>query len=161
MRPVQAYVSFWQNYFNFKGRSTRSEFWWVFLWNAPVFLFAIFSNWVLPCLPVQTYLHDAVSHHHLSTIIVLIGVAVILLLFLLYSFAVALPGFSLHVRRLHDIGMRGWWYITVTLVLCFVHSAFVLLKMPAILLFLAKIISDIWVLFILFLSTKPSAASKP
>lgn len=73
MRPVQAYVSFWQNYFNFKGRSTRSEFWWVFLWNAPVFLFAIFSNWVLPCLPVQTYLHDAVSHPHLSTIIVLIG----------------------------------------------------------------------------------------
>lgn len=157
MRPVQAYVSFWQNYFNFKGRSTRSEFWWVFLWNAPVFLFAIFSKWVLPFLPVQTYLHDAVSHPHLSTNIVLIDVAGILLLFLLYFFATALPTLSLYVRRLHDIGMRGWWYITVTLVLYFVHAAFVLLKMPAILIFLSVGIFDIWALFILFLSTKPSA----
>ncbi|MFT8390917.1 MAG: DUF805 domain-containing protein [Sporolactobacillus sp.] len=82
------------------------------------------------------------------------------MLFLLYSFAVALPGFSLHVRRLHDIGMRGWWYITVTLVLYFVHAAFVSLKMPAILIFLSVGIFDIWALFILFLSTKPSAASK-
>ena len=33
MEFVEAYRSFWKNYFNFKGRATRSEFWFVVVWN--------------------------------------------------------------------------------------------------------------------------------
>jgi uncharacterized membrane protein YhaH (DUF805 family) len=29
MNPIQAYTSFLKNYFNFSGRASRSEYWWV------------------------------------------------------------------------------------------------------------------------------------
>ncbi|WP_115753463.1 DUF805 domain-containing protein [Listeria kieliensis] len=28
----QAFVTFWKNYFNFRGKATRSEFWYTALW---------------------------------------------------------------------------------------------------------------------------------
>ena len=31
---IQAYVSFWKNYVNFKGRACRGQYWWVVLANA-------------------------------------------------------------------------------------------------------------------------------
>ncbi len=37
------------------------------------------------------------------------------LLFILYTFAVFLPGLAVVVRRLHDIGKSGWW-ILITLI---------------------------------------------
>ncbi|AVG10218.1 uncharacterized membrane protein YhaH (DUF805 family) [Staphylococcus epidermidis] len=33
VRFTQAFKLFWTNYFNFKGRSRRSEYWFAMLWH--------------------------------------------------------------------------------------------------------------------------------
>ncbi len=42
----QAYRLFFKNYFNFKGRATRSEFWWVFIFN-------LLLTYVINLIPVM------------------------------------------------------------------------------------------------------------
>ncbi len=69
-----------QNYANFNGRASRSEFWWFVLAN---FLISIILSFVDQILGVQFF----------ST---------------LYSLAVLIPGIAVSVRRLHDIGKSGW-----------------------------------------------------
>lgn len=33
------------------------------------------------------------------------------IVFFLYAVAVFLPGLAVNIRRLHDIGKSGWWYL--------------------------------------------------
>ena len=40
---LNAYKNFWKGYLNFSGRSTRPEFWWVWLLNMVIFLPAYYS----------------------------------------------------------------------------------------------------------------------
>ena len=78
----EAVKLFFSNYTNFTGRSTRSEYWWVMLFNIIVsFALLIFS-----AVPV------------LYTVLTAI-----------YSLATFVPGLSLFVRRLHDIGKSWPW----------------------------------------------------
>ena len=44
-----AYKNFWKGYVNFTGRSTRSEYWWIYFTN------------LLICLPAYTKYHAVVS----------------------------------------------------------------------------------------------------
>lgn len=80
---VDAYKRFLSNYFNFKGRSTRSDYWYVVLANMLI-----------------------------GFVLGLIGGMVEGLAFLggLYTLAVLIPGIALVVRRFHDINKSGWWY---------------------------------------------------
>ena len=74
-----------RNYFVFKGRSTRAEYWW---WI--VFL-------ILASIPLTIA----------SVIIPLIGQA--------FQLFTLIPSISLTTRRLHDIGKSGWWQLWFTL----------------------------------------------
>jgi len=69
---------FFSNYFNFRGRSRRSEYWW-----AMIFVNAI-SSVLAAALP------------EVSAIWLLITL---------------IPSMSLFIRRLHDIGLSGWFYL--------------------------------------------------
>ena len=79
----EAVKLFFTNYVNFSARSTRSEYWWVFLFN---FLIGL----------------------ALSAINIATGLAFISTL---WSLATLLPGLGLSIRRLHDIGKSGWWIL--------------------------------------------------
>lgn len=72
-----------QNYCNFSGRASRSEFWWYQLFY--FILGAIVS--ILLCW----------SENGAQIVSYLIGLALFL------------PSLGLAVRRLHDIGKSGWW----------------------------------------------------
>ena len=78
MSFIEAIVLYFQNYVNFKGRSRRSEYWWVCLFNM------IVSTLLTMFLPE------------------IVG---------LWTLATIIPTLSLIVRRLHDIGKSGWWYL--------------------------------------------------
>lgn len=65
---------FFTNYVNFKGRASKAEYWWVFLFN------------ILLNIPI----------YFLSKIASPIGG--------LISLALIIPGLALYIRRLHDIG---------------------------------------------------------
>ena len=77
---VEAVKLFFKNYTNFRTRSRRSEYWWVWLFSTIV--------------------------SSLLTLIVpeIAG---------LWGFVVLVPSIALAVRRLHDIGKSGWWYLMI------------------------------------------------
>jgi uncharacterized membrane protein YhaH (DUF805 family) len=82
----QAVQRFFQKYAQFRGRASRSEFWWFFLFNAIVGI-------VLNVL-------EAVNR----------GFG---LLSLIYGLAVIVPEIALNARRLHDTNRSGWWQLLV------------------------------------------------
>ena len=71
------------NYFNFSGRSRRSEYWY----------------WAL-----FTILGGAVSQ-------VIDGITGLGIFYSLFSLLILIPGLALGARRLHDIGKSGWWQL--------------------------------------------------
>ncbi|EJA1884754.1 DUF805 domain-containing protein [Staphylococcus pseudintermedius] len=85
---VEAFKLYWTNYVNFKGRSRRSEYWWVMLWHLIIMIPALFLGVVLMFIPVLGWI-----------------VAVILFLAIgLYGLATIIPNLALTVRRFHDVG---------------------------------------------------------
>lgn len=85
---VEAFKLYWTNYVNFKGRSRRSEYWWVMLWHIIITVPASILAFILLFIPV-------------------VGLIVGVILFIaigLYSLATIIPNFSLTVRRFHDVG---------------------------------------------------------
>lgn len=74
-----------QNYCNFNGRASRSEYWWycLFVFALGVVIGIIFSS----------------SHTAMNVVSGLVNLALLL------------PGLGLAVRRLHDINKSGWWIL--------------------------------------------------
>lgn len=73
---------FFTRYTDFQGRSRRSEYWWVVLFN---------------CL----------ASGIISAILGDLG--------WIWTVVTFVPGIALAVRRLHDVGKSGWWYLWVLL----------------------------------------------
>lgn len=79
---VEAFTRFWRKYATFKGRASRSEFWWFMLANVIIsFALAAIANAVdqLSFLPT------------------------------LWALAIFIPMMALATRRLHDANKSGWW----------------------------------------------------
>lgn len=77
-----------QNYCNFNGRASRSEYWWYVLFTA-VLGFAV--GMLLGIFGVGSTGVSAIQG--------------------LVSLALFLPGLGVCVRRLHDISKSGWWVL--------------------------------------------------
>lgn len=84
---ITAVKMFFINYANFKGRSTRAEFWWV----------ALFTFLV-------------------SSVLSFFGSFGTILSFL-FSLACLIPSLALATRRLHDTGRSGWLLVIFYLVI--------------------------------------------
>lgn len=95
---ITAIKMFFANYANFKGRSTRAEYWWVILFmilvSCVLSMFGIFGtclNWV-------------------------------------FSLACLIPSLAIGTRRLHDTSKSGWWLVIfyVIMIACVVWIVTVL-----------------------------------
>ena len=86
---IDAYKKLWTKAFDFRGRSTRHDYWWAALANLLV-------SWVLVAL--SNFVSEAFSG-----------------IYYLYIFAALIPGISLIVRRFNDAGKR-WTWIFITLI---------------------------------------------
>ncbi|MCP8617363.1 DUF805 domain-containing protein [Salirhabdus salicampi] len=73
-----------KNYSTFSGRARRKEYWMFVLYNA---IFGVL----------------------LSVLELVINLEGVLTTF--YGLALLLPALAVTVRRLHDIGKNGWWYL--------------------------------------------------
>ena len=89
----EAIALFFKNYVNFNGRSTRSEYWWYVLFNSIVVL-------VLGFIAKLVGISDAAGNSPLTSI---------------WSLVVFIPGLSICVRRLHDIG-KSWVSMLIVLI---------------------------------------------
>jgi uncharacterized membrane protein YhaH (DUF805 family) len=81
-------------YFEFSGRSTRMQYWMFFLVQLALFAIAFFADYSWGNLARVSNV-DATS----------------LPLTLFVAFVHIIPGITVQVRRLHDIGKSGAWYL--------------------------------------------------
>jgi len=98
-------MSAFQNYFidvfkykyaDFEGRARRSEYWYFLLFTY-ITMFALMG---IMFLFIGTGLRD-------ESILGMIIIAILLI----FLFAMVIPSIALTVRRLHDSGKSGWWYL--------------------------------------------------
>ena len=94
---LNAYKNFWKGYLNFSGRSTRPEFWWVWLLNMVIFF------------PVYYSLFTGLEFDNPIMNIALFSMCIILLL------VEFVPLLALIVRRLRDASFH-WAFIFIALV---------------------------------------------
>ena len=80
---------YFKNYANFKGRSTASEYWYVVL-------FSIIVSVAISVVSTAAGLTLDSGQSVLSIV---------------WSLATFIPSLAVAVRRLHDIGKSGWWYL--------------------------------------------------
>ena len=82
---TQAISSGFQNYFNFKGRASKSAFW---FWMLFVVIYAGVGGFLLGMMGVNDEVIDFAL--------------------LVITLPVIIPGISLTARRLHDFNQSGW-----------------------------------------------------
>ena len=82
----------------FSGRARRSEYWW---WALFAFVVDLVVNAIGGFQPILVVLGRGPSGE--STVWSLLAAAVTL--------ALLLPGLAVFVRRLHDNGRSGWWWL--------------------------------------------------
>ncbi len=90
---------FTQNYFNFKGRARRKEFWG----------FTLFQT--LLALPLNVWSQLAVSREDLLANPFAVYTTTPGILMILIGLAFFFPILGVQVRRLHDINKSGWWLL--------------------------------------------------
>ena len=103
----EAIKRYFQRYAQFRGYASRSEFWWVALFNGLIGVGLYFLLFIFLAMSEAS----GSSGDDMGTGTV-IGMIVISLLFFAYAIATFVPNLALTVRRLHDVGKSGaWWFI--------------------------------------------------
>ena len=89
----EAVKSFWSNYSTFRGRSRRSEYWWIQL-------FLVLTNLAVAAIDLALMSGDV------DRFIANGGGGIVGLIWILVTIV---PALAVLVRRLHDTGKSGWW----------------------------------------------------
>lgn len=97
-----AYAKMWKNFAVFRGRASRREYWYTYLMQS-ILLFAGVLGATLP-LVIALIVGDEGGALQLCAG----GIAAVSFLYML---VMAIPMIALSVRRLHDTGKSGWWYL--------------------------------------------------
>ena len=113
---IQAYKNFFKGYADFTGRSTRSDFWWVWLMNSILFL-PLYIFWF------QMALNDTEETDPI------LGVAIISV-YMILAIVLFTPSLAVKVRRLRDAGFH-WAFIFLHFVPMGGIALLVLLAMPS------------------------------
>lgn len=93
---LQAYIDMLADAFNTDGCTTRADYW-------SAILMAIF-------VPLALMLLSAIFRH--SNTLLLAILSIMMLILYLILIAVTIPAvIAINARRLHDIGISGWWQL--------------------------------------------------
>lgn len=99
---INAYKNFFRGYVDFSGRSTRSEYWWIYLTN---FILAVFLYMII----YSTVVSNPNSIEAIETVNSLTNFGIFWLVIFF------LPGLALTIRRLRDAGFH-WALIFITFI---------------------------------------------
>ena len=83
-----------ENYANFEGRARRSEYWYFVLANILLYLSIVFLGVLLAFIPYIGFIS--------STFVIL---------YVVLALGLFIPSLAVVVRRLHDTGKSGWFYL--------------------------------------------------
>lgn len=98
---INAYKNFFKGYVDFAGRSTRSDYWWVFLGN------------MILCIPFYLAYGNALANLRNEGALITLGF--IAIIYFIFGLALFLPSLALMVRRLRDAGFH-WALIFVAFI---------------------------------------------
>ena len=102
---INAYKNFFKNYAEFTGRSTRPDFWWVWLGNLILSIpFWIIYFYTVFLSTVMDSIDDSVSE---ATFMVL---GLVVIIYAIFYLVILVPTLALSVRRLRDAGFH-WAFI--------------------------------------------------
>lgn len=135
----EAYLSFWKNYINFKGKSTRSEYWVPTLVHLFLLLLAMVFMFTTK---------DSEAPFAILTMVIVV----------VFAIASFIPSIAVTVRRLHDVGRSGKMLI-VYYILSFIAGAFE--NMDSFIAILFNAIFIIVALYVLVLTLLPSRHVSP
>ncbi len=91
---LEASAQGFKRYFDFRTRSSRSEYWWFLLFCVLIAIILAIAD--LAFFPDITREFDDSGP-----------------LGLVWSLVTIIPSISISVRRLHDIDRSGWWYLLI------------------------------------------------
>ena len=94
---INAYKTFWTKAFDFKGRSTRSEYW----------LGAVLANFIVTVLLLIIVGVSTAINEYLGLFFNLI--------YILYVLGQIIPSLSICIRRVRDMG-KSWQWIFINLI---------------------------------------------
>ena len=102
---INAYKNFFKGYAEFTGRSTRPDYWWVWLGN---FILSI-PFWVIYIYTVfLSTVMDSVSDSASEATFMIFGLVAII--YVVFYLAILVPTIALTIRRLRDAGFH-WAFI--------------------------------------------------
>lgn len=90
---MKGFVDFWKNYFNFKDRTTRKDFW------LTVLIYYLITFVLGMIFPGTSEVTENSYNFQMSTVSSI------------WSIATIIPYVAMSVRRLHDTNRSGWWYL--------------------------------------------------
>ena len=102
---INAYKNFFKNFAEFTGRSTRPDYWWVWLGN----LILSIPFWIIYFYTVfLSTVMDSVSDSASEATFMVFGLVAII--YAIFYLAILVPTLALSVRRLRDAGFH-WAFI--------------------------------------------------
>ncbi|MDN5015338.1 DUF805 domain-containing protein [Streptococcus sp. SO2] len=113
---INAYKNFFKGYVDFTGRSTRSEYWWIWL-----------TNMILLVPFYSVYFKALANPRNEAALMALGGIAII---YMIFGIALFLPGLALTVRRLRDAGFHWALIFIIFIPMVGPLALLVLLAMP-------------------------------
>ena len=121
---IQAYKNFFKGYAEFTGRSTRSDFWWIWLGN----LIISIPFWIIYISTVYLSTEmDSVSDSASEATFMFFGLVAII--YAVFYLAILVPTLALSVRRLRDAGFH-WAFIFLRFVPMGGIALLILFAMP-------------------------------
>ena len=114
---INAYKNFFKGYLDFTGRSTRSEYWWIWL-----------TNMILLVPFYSAYFKVLANPRNEAALVALGGIAII---YMIFGLALILPMLALTVRRLRDAGFHWALIFIIFIPMVGALALLVLLAMPS------------------------------
>ena len=104
---ADAVKSFYKRFFDFRGRSPRSEYWWaqLFMWAVVIVLAGVS---VSLAGGIEAFEAAMEGYEDMPA-----GMAAAFFLIGLFVLSCVIPALALTVRRFHDHDRSGWWYVLV------------------------------------------------
>ncbi len=106
----EAVKMFFRRYTDFQGRSSRSEYWWVALFNFLVAMVLMILMGVMSGGLENLEALDSGGGEIPAGMMIPLG------LLMLYFLAILIPSIALAVRRFHDLNQTGWLYLVFIVV---------------------------------------------
>ena len=102
---INATKEFFTKYFDFKGRTSRANYWWAVLGVFLLSFIILFIAGLIFGTPAQLAENASIEEikAYLSNGYVIVTC--------IWSLVLLIPSISISVRRLHDTNKSGWWYL--------------------------------------------------